>query len=226
MDTGNRIVNRPLINPRWLASACMLLAAALQQGCTALTVAQTNQLIGATGATALGMTPGSDLDQIYYLGSFDPQGQLPPAVYRVRVRGQASILNSMRFASSWVPAEVVDALNGSVGFGAKGEGVEISPSQGNPGPLSDAGRGLWLFGPEGFREAPRGHRLVILMGSSPEKVEQAFSSALGTLAMAKSDIGRSVQDSRLFELLLRLSDERRRLAALALPPLAAAGAAP
>jgi hypothetical protein len=39
-----------------------------------------------------------------------------------------------------------------------------------------------MFGPEGFREAPRDHRLVIVMGSSPQKFFSAVDSALGLVA--------------------------------------------
>ena len=50
--------------------------------------------------------------------------------------------------------------------------------------LPGDGRRLMQFGPEGFRSAPKDHRLVILMGASPETVEQAFASALGSVALA------------------------------------------
>ena len=73
-------------------------------GCGSLTVAQRNQVAGLAAATLGSMTPNADLEQTYYLGSFDPQDQIPPAIYRIRVRGQSSLLSTVRFASSWVPA--------------------------------------------------------------------------------------------------------------------------
>ena len=37
--------------------------------------------------------------------------QVPPSVYRVRVKGQASFLSATKFASGWVPADLVDSLS-------------------------------------------------------------------------------------------------------------------
>ncbi len=41
-----------------------------------------------------------------------------------------------------------------------------------------------LFGPEGFREAPVDHRLVVVMGSSPEKFFSMVDQTLGIVAAA------------------------------------------
>lgn len=42
---------------------------------------------GIAGITVLaGLSPSNEIDQVYYLGVFDPQEQIPPTVYRVRVR--------------------------------------------------------------------------------------------------------------------------------------------
>jgi len=41
-----------------------------------------------------------------------------------------------------------------------------------------AGRRLVLFGPEGFREAPRDQRLVIIMGTDPSKYFAAVNKVL------------------------------------------------
>src|SRR5688572_8621385 len=38
------------------------------------------------GAIIGSQLPSSDIEQVYYLGVFDPQDQLPPTLYRVRVR--------------------------------------------------------------------------------------------------------------------------------------------
>lgn len=52
------------------------------------------------GTTLLGArTPANEIEQIYYLGVFDPQEQLEPMVYRVRVHGQASPISGMKFGS-------------------------------------------------------------------------------------------------------------------------------
>src|SRR5207245_550280 len=64
--------------------------------------AQTAGLIAGGIATAA-VTPTHELEQIYYLGVFDPDEQLPRSVYRLRVHGQSSPLNATRFASGWVP---------------------------------------------------------------------------------------------------------------------------
>ena len=80
--------------------------------------------------------------------------------------------------------------------------------------LEGAGRGLILFGPEGFREAPRKHRLVVIMGASPEDVEQAFSSALGSVAKVKFGQSGGSLDRELFSLMLDLGKERDQLKAI------------
>ncbi len=182
---------------------------ALLQGCAIEHVATRNSLTAATVAT-LAATPNADIEQTYYLGSFDPQDQVPPAIYRIRVRGQSSVLNRTRFASSWVPAEVVDALTGSISFKDKSSlDVQATGTAGAKG--LDVGRGMIMFGPEGFREAPRNHRLVIVMGSDPEQVEQAFASALGTVASVKFGQGGAAVNDAVMDLLLKLADEKDSL---------------
>lgn len=177
-------------------------------GCSGLSVAQRNQVGALATAAGLAIVPNADLEQTYYLGSFDPQDQVPPAVYRIRVRGQSSVLNATRFASSWVPAEVVDALTGSISINAKDGAIDVK-NDGSGGLTT--GRGMVMFGPEGFREAPRNHRLVVIMGSSPESVEQAFSSALGTVAKVRSGQSAATVDRGVVELLMKLGNEKDRL---------------
>lgn len=49
--------------------------------------------LGTVVVTGFGAAmPAHEIEQIYYLGSFDPQEQVPPALYRVRVRGQAPLV--------------------------------------------------------------------------------------------------------------------------------------
>jgi hypothetical protein len=75
----------------------LLLLVSLTTGCNSL---PQNVALGAVIGTGVGaVIPGHDIEQVYYLGSFDPQEQVPPALYRVRVRGQASIISWMRFGS-------------------------------------------------------------------------------------------------------------------------------
>src|SRR3990170_1976263 len=70
---------------------------------------------GSVGTTLLGArSPTHEIEQIYYLGVFDPREQLPEAIYRVTVKGQASFISFTRFASGWVPAAVIDSLGGKV----------------------------------------------------------------------------------------------------------------
>lgn len=194
------------------AVAGLSAAVALSAGCTSANVHVRN-ISNAGALAALAVTPNADIEQTYYLGSFDPQDQVPPAVYRIRVRGQSSVLNATRFASGWVPAAVVDALTGSVAFRDKADSLAVSTE----GKLDDklkVGRGMVMFGPEGFREAPRDHRLVIIMGANPEQVEQAFSSALGSVAIAKFGRASAGVDREVLDLLLELSEEKEELRVL------------
>ena len=168
--------------------ACLALVIATSCSSTGDTVAAV-----AGGATALGgYSPTNEIEQIYYLGVFDPMEQIPQAVYRVRVRGQASFLSRTKFASGWVPAAVVDSLGGKITFDtqtgdATTEGGEVIPGLGS-------GRRMVVFGPEGFRESPRDHRLVLVMGASPEDFFQGIDSALGVLSpRADREAQRSVR---------------------------------
>src|SRR5690349_10039840 len=98
-----------LLNGWWL---CLLLAVSLTTGCNSV---PQNVALGAVIGTGVGaIIPGHDIEQVYYLGSLDPQEQVPPALYRVRVRGQASIISWMSFGSGWVPADLIDSLGSSV----------------------------------------------------------------------------------------------------------------
>ncbi|WP_457323312.1 hypothetical protein [Roseateles sp. P5_E11] len=193
----------------------VLLWPLLLGGCGALTVPQRNQaaLVAIAGVGAA--VPGSEVAQTYYLGSFDPRGQLPPTVYRIRVRGQASVLNQTRFASGWAPAGLVDSLTGSLSLDVRSGNVAAAKAAESESSLGQAGRGLVMFGPEGFREAPRDHRLIIMMGSNPEMIEQAFSSALGTVARVRFGQPTAALDRELFDLLISLGQERARLESLA-----------
>ncbi len=166
---------------------------------------------GIAGTTAfLGMTPSNEIVQVYYLGVFDPQEQIPPTVYRVRVHGQASAMSFMRFGSAWVPANVVDSLGTSIKPGEKGFTIEkVKPEESLP--TLPTGRKLMTFGPEGFREAPKDHRLVLVMGANPKSYFEAVESILGDVSIAASNQQNHELSRQLLEALLHLRYERDRL---------------
>ncbi len=168
---------------------------------------------GAVGATlAGGRSPSHELEQIYYLGVFDPREQVPEAVYRVTVKGQASFLSFTRFASGWVPAPIIDSLGGK---------VQLSGLANEPNPLTitgaaadavsniQTGRRLVLFGPEGFREAPKDHRLVIVMGTSPQEFFKAIDTALGEFAQVQLERDNAGLQKQLMQALLELRNDQR-----------------
>jgi hypothetical protein len=184
-------------------------------GCAGLTVMQTNQIAGAALTGLAARSPTTELEQIYYLGIFDPQEQLPPMFYRVRVRGQGGALGATSFASGWAPAGVIDSLGGS---------VQLSPANGNTIPTVayskatpeaetklDLAKRLMLFGPEGFREAPRNHRLVIVMGHNPSAFFNAVDEALGTVASAIKPAGFRGLDFSVSNFLLELKTDQEGL---------------
>lgn len=203
---GARVSVRPIA---WVVVA----GALVLTGCA--TPTGTNSLLASAGAVALGHTPSTHIVQTYYLGVFDPREQLPPTIYRVRVQGQASALNWTKFASGWVRADVVDSLSGQieadrsgVKVGSNGNGLskELDKSQLN--------RRLVMFGPEGFREAPKDHRLVVVMGSNPEGFFSAVDRALGVVAGVTQpsqngpDVVRAVWSD-----MARMREERRAMQA-------------
>lgn len=172
-----------------------------------------NLALGVVGTTIAGShSPNSEIQQIYYLGVFDPREQLPPQVYRVRVHGQASAISATRFASGWVQASVVDSLATSVGFDEQGD-IKIGKQDNQFTPI-ETGRRLVLFGPEGFREAPKDHRLVIVMGSNPEDFFNAIDQSLGVVAEAIDERRNAALGRLLFEALAAVKAERERITEL------------
>jgi hypothetical protein len=180
----------------------------LSSGCsnTAETI-----VAGLGGVAFLAHSPSNEIEQIYYLGVFDPQEQVPPTVYRVRVRGQASPISFTRFASGWVQADLIDSLGTSIAFDEESRSVKIQKTDDDWCGSLQTGRRLMLFGPEGFREAPKDHRLVIVMGSSPEAFFEAIDESLGAVSKAKVDQQNAAVDRLLFEQLIRLKKERESL---------------
>lgn len=184
------------------------LLAAVLQGCA--TTEQTVTL-GVGAVTVLGgQAPTHEIQQTYYFGVFDPQDQLPPQMYRIRVHGQASFLSATQFASGWVPAQLIDSLSTSASFDNAGR-VDITKE--NNAQLSDLseGRRLVLFGPQGFREAPRNHRLVIVMGSSPEEFFTAIDETVGKVSEFIQERRNTNLTKKLFQALVIAKADRERL---------------
>lgn len=182
-------------------------------GCNSL---QGNVTIGAVGATALGSSMVThEVEQIYYFGVFDPQDQVPPEVYRVRVHGQASAISFAKFASGWVPASVIDSLSSHVGFDKDSAVAKVSGAPDDSKATLQTGRRLVMFGPEGFREAPKDHRLVVVMGSDPSAFFSAIDQSLGLVAEAIGSQRNDALVRTLFEQLVKTKSESDRLADLA-----------
>ena len=189
----------------------VLLASIALGGCGSLNAKIATGLISST--VLGGRSPTNELEQTYYLGVFDPQDQLPPTIYRVRVHGQASFISVNSFASGWVPSEVVDSLATSISLD-QGR-VKIEKAGSDDFKMFKTGRRLMLFGPEGFREAPANHRLVIVMGSSPDKFFNAVDQSLGVIAQATQGSTDGELDKLLFQALTQTRSERNQMDELA-----------
>lgn len=153
---------------------------------------------GVVGVTAVGgLTPSNEIEQVYYLGVFDPQDQVPSTVYRIRVRGQAPAISFMRFGSGWVPAALIDSLGTTIQVEKETRNITITKTAQDEFPSLPTGRKLMLFGPEGFREAPKDHRLVIVMGSDPRDFFNAIDMALGEVSETARTQRRSTLERKL-----------------------------
>lgn len=188
---------------------------ALCWGLSACGSLEANVAAGVVGSTLYGgQSPTHEIEQIYYLGTFDPQEQLPPTIYRVRVHGQASAISGTKFASGWVPARVIDSLNTHVGFDVN-DPASRAPTitEGEARLMSEleTGRRLVQFGPEGFRPAPADHRLVIVMGASPQAFFQAIDQSLGQLGQFRAQKADEALKSEVLEALLALKGHQDRL---------------
>ncbi len=177
------------------------------QGCS------TEGVVGGVAGVTLvtGMTPSNSIEQIYYLGVFDPQEQVPATIYRVTVRGQASAISAMRFGSGWVHADLIDSLNSRIVFDKESGKIKIERTDDTKFDPFKKGRRMFQFGPEGFREAPKDHRLVIIMGSSPEKFFQNIDMALGQITQMRAEQKNSKLNKLLFEALVQTKNERENL---------------
>ncbi len=206
LNAKNQIVSAALVA---LCCGAMLLGA----GCA--TPAQTAGLaVGLTAAVG-GVAPAQELEQTYYLGVFDPEEQLPPAMYRLTVRGQASFLSGMKFASGWVPAGLIDSLNTTISGTTDGSGgLQLSQPPTNQAVSLATGRRLTLFGPEGFRQAPRDYRLVVVMGADPQAFFGAIDRALGAISGVAVERGNVELQKKLFEALVTSSSSSQNLSRL------------
>ena len=190
-------------------SALLLFAVFPTAGCNSL---PQNIALGAVVATGVGaVIPGHDIEQVYYLGAFDPNEQIPPSLFRVRVRGQASIISWMRFGSGWVPADLIDSLGSNVAFNKTSGAIQMTRADAQNLASLKIGRRLVQFGPEGFREVPKNHRLVLVMGASPEKFFDAMDRALGDVSKAAVEQENNSLHQELFEALTLVKSERELL---------------
>ena len=208
------------------ATFVAMCACALLTGCETTAGTITLGVVGGSAQNA--RSPGHEVEQVYYLGVFDPQDQVPPTIYRVRVHGQASALGRTQFASGWVPAQVIDSLGGKVGIATTGYQTTVAPTGMTQVKLPDVkvstgehdlanletGRRLMQFGPEGFRETPRDHRLVIVMGASPQNFFSAVDKALGTVSKVQAEERDNELVQKLFDALRMLRSESERLGQL------------
>ncbi|ACL01745.1 hypothetical protein Dalk_0035 [Desulfatibacillum aliphaticivorans] len=168
-------------------------------------------LLGFGGGVLYGaQAPSSEIQQTYYLGVFDPQDQVPPEVYRVRVRGQASFLSNMKFASGWVRAELIDSLGADISRNWDTGQMTLTKEQELMASLQTGKRHV-LFGPEGCREAPKDHRLVLVMGASPDKFFESLDKALGEVSQAQKNAADEGLNRKLFEALAETSGQSRQL---------------
>jgi hypothetical protein len=194
------------------AVAHVVLVAALGLTLAACDSKTGNITLGALGITALGAgSASSEIEQIYYVGIFDPQDQLDPQVYRIRVHGQASLIGFTKFASGWVPASVVDSLGSSIGYDKTTQQFKVTPTNGQSSDAIQAQRKLVMFGPEGFRESPQGHRLAIAMGSDPEAFFTAMNTSLSEVTRTFAARRNDALMKTLFEELVKVNAETREL---------------
>ncbi len=199
---------------------------AILAGIAALALGACNQTDKITagvgvGTLVLAQAPTQELDQTHYVGIFDPADQIPPMVYRIRVRGQASFISATSIQAGWVPAAVADSL--STNFSLFARGTETTPAPQLTVTASDKiepvtlarhdtqrlNRRLVMFGPEGFREAPSDHRFVVVAGSSPDGFFKAVDQVMGDVAKARDGAGTRALRSDLLEILAGLSADRR-----------------
>lgn len=167
--------------------------------------------VGAVTAVG-GQAPTHEVEQIYYLGIYDPEEQLPQQIYRVKVHGQSSLLSNVRFSSGWVPAKLVDTLDVSLNFDQERNRLTLQPSSNHADIAAlQSGKKHVLFGPEGHRVAPKDHRLVIVMASSAEKYFDTITDTLDQVSKFQTQTDNSRVVRELMLELSRRSLEREKL---------------
>ena len=193
---------RSALRRNLVLAAALLVGAGLESGCH--TPAETAALTGGilAGATLAGAAaPTHEIEQVYYLGVFDPNEQVPTSIYRLRVHGQSSVWNATRFASGWVPAKYIDSLSSQVSLDPNGtSAAKIDPASADQEATMQAGRKLCVFGPEGFRPISADYRLVIVMSADPSQYFSTIDQMLGISATpggSGGGAGGSLQSSLL-----------------------------
>ena len=200
----------PKLYPCFAVALC--LSSFLLGGCNTL---EGKVAAGAWGATAaLAQAPAHEVEQIHYIGVFDPHEQVPPSVYRVRVRGQASFMSRTNFASGWVHASLVDSLGTNMSFNNETGSWNVSKVEERETTKLKTGRRQMLFGPLGFREQPADHRLCIVMGANPDEWFRAMDEALGVVADAVSERRVGELKSDVFDQITTAKQEQKALESL------------
>ena len=192
----------------------LLFSLSLAAGCGDTTQTVTAGILGLTYLG--GQSPNNEIEQVYYIGSIDPQGQVPPQMYRIRLHGQASFYSNTKFASGWVPAAVIDSLSNKSLAAKSGISTCAEGDTGCAPEAIESLRRLVQFGPDGFRYAPENHRLVVVMGADPSAFFSSVDQALGTIGAAQASQRSSALTGRIFEILVTLKNEQARLAELEL----------
>lgn len=152
--------------------------------------------------------PTHEIQQTYYLGVFDPQSQLEPTVYRVRLHGQSSFINQTKFASGWLPSAAVDTLGTTITWDDEAGTTKIEGVDQRDSSVAgfQTGRRMVVFGPEGFREAPANYRLVVAMGTSPEAYFRLANEALAEVASVTQTPSKDAGASRFKDDLLAVRE--------------------
>lgn len=196
---------------RWRIATALIggFAALWLAGCAS--PAQTGGLAGGLVVGAA-QTPSHEIEQIYYLGVFDPDEQVPRSIYRLRVHGQSSPLSLTRFATGWVPAPFVDSLGSQISLETTSSAPPtITGASTNQQVTLETGRRLVVFGPEGFRTVPRDYRLVIVMASDPSQFFDAVDQMLGSTSSAAAQQNNAAVQTNLFGLYRSFATSREQL---------------
>ncbi len=180
---------------RHALAAVIVTASFLFAGGCSTTAGNAGLVFSGIAAGSSFTTPYDEIQQTYYLGVFDPEEQIQPSFYRFRLSGQSGFLSRVRFASGWVESGFVDSLGSQIAFDKENGRLKFVGNSDET--RFDPGRRMVLFGPEGFREAPRDHRLVIVMGQDPNAFFDAVGGTLKDLTTLASRQDRQEVERRL-----------------------------